>query len=329
MPPPSSPINDRAAADALATAANLPDDAETQVVLFSGRHVARFSARRLNPTESLADDFRDVARRFAAGVASKRSPVGYNPGRTPSSYEIAYLPVGEVAGLRDVLNDVEGSVGIELFEPNSREARELRFYIVAFRTENPSWIHFFRSKGETLRLKRTKKIVAVMSGAAYDELEADPLVFDTNFDAIIANGVTLVINQDAFARSLGFVEQARQLARETLAQLSERIAISNAEQFLAAAASDLNMVAKVRSIAAKIARDPAYADAMTTERVIAFAEENDIEIDVEEIDGKKHFVFHPEPRRRWRILRLLDDDYLHSQLTELDYEVNSKSPLNA
>ena len=40
--------------------------------------------------------------------------------------------------------------------------------------------------------------------------------------------------------------------------------------------------------------------------------------------ANNRFVFHPDPQRRWRILKLLDDDYLHSSLTEFDYEVNSE-----
>ncbi len=86
------------------------------------------------------------------------------------------------------------------------------------------------------------------------------------------------------------------------------------------------MVSKLRSVASKLA-NPTYRAAMSTERLIEFAAEHNLEIDVEEIDGENRLVFHADPARRWRILKLLDDDYLHSQLTQLNYEVNSKSPL--
>jgi hypothetical protein len=35
-------------------------------------------------------------------------------------------------------------------------------------------------------------------------------------------------------------------------------------------------------------------------------------------------VFDPSPAKRFRILNLLNDDYLKSVLTEREYEVNSK-----
>lgn len=35
-------------------------------------------------------------------------------------------------------------------------------------------------------------------------------------------------------------------------------------------------------------------------------------------------MFDPAPDKRWLILKLLDDDYLESVMTELKYESNSK-----
>jgi hypothetical protein len=252
--------------------------------------------------------------------------VGYSAGRTPAEYEVAYLRADRVDGLPEALAEAEAPVDLALFDPSSPAANALRFYIVATRTPNPGWIHFIRAKGATLRLRRTRKIAAIMRGAVYDELQGDPLVFDSTFDAIISDGVALVINQTRFERSLGFVAQAQTLARDTLTTLTTRLAIANVDDFVATASSDLNMIAKVRGIAERVVSNPAYAAAMSTERVIQFAEDNNIEIDVEEADGQPQLVFHAEPARRWRILKLLDDDYLHSQLTEADYEVNSKSP---
>lgn len=39
-------------------------------------------------------------------------------------------------------------------------------------------------------------------------------------------------------------------------------------------------------------------------------------------------MFYSDPARRWLILKLLDDDNPHSQLTALDYEADSKTFLH-
>jgi hypothetical protein len=60
---------------------------------------------------------------------------------------------------------------------------------------------------------------------------------------------------------------------------------------------------------------------------MTFANGRGIAMDTEVVNGSEQLVFHPDPQNRWRILKLLDDDYLHSSLTTVDYEVNSKSPM--
>jgi hypothetical protein len=242
------------------------------------------------------------------------------------AHEIAVLPVAGLEPLSGVLQSMAQPIEIELYA-DPVFTRKLRFYVVAARLPNPGWVYFFKAKGETLRLRKTRKVALVPSGTAFDELDADPLIFDSSFDAVVSSGYALIANQSAFERALEFVEQASAAAVATLGHLLTQVTVRNAPDFLAAAASDVNMISKLRSIAEKMAANPAYAAAMTTPALIEFAEARGIEIDTEVVDGDRQFVFLPDPQHRWRILKLLDDDYLHSSLTELDYEVNSKSPM--
>jgi hypothetical protein len=310
-------------AAALAALGGLADDAQVQVVLFSTGQNG-FDARRLNLTADLAGDFRALAREFGRRLTD-RMPVPYDAGRKPDSYEVVYLPEDGVEDLGDVTAAVADATRLELFNGTPAHAAKLRFYVVGIYSRNPGWTHFIRAKGPTLRLQRTRKLAAVMRRGTYDRLNVDPLLFDADFDAVVSDGVVLVANQKSFQRALDFVEQAQELARQTIKRLRAHLQIANFNDFRDAASADLNMVGKVGSIASKIAADPAYAAAMTTASVIAFAEEHNIEIDTVEVDGERQLEFHRDSARRYRILKLLDDDYLHSQLTDLDYEANSKS----
>ncbi len=80
---PTPAEDDASAAQALSAAADLPDEGETQVILFAGTTANEFLAQRLNPTESLAAGFRDIARDFASDALRKRTPVRYSAGRRP------------------------------------------------------------------------------------------------------------------------------------------------------------------------------------------------------------------------------------------------------
>lgn len=50
-----------------------------------------------------------------------------------------------------------------------------------------------------------------------------------------------------------------------------------------------------------------------------------LNIPTTDVDGEKQLVFRSEPDQRFRILKLVDDDYLRSTMTNHRYEVNSKT----
>ena len=92
-------------------------------------------------------------------------------------------------------------------------------------------------------------------------------------------------------------------------------------------AEQLNMVPRLMSINERF-EDAEYAAAMTIENIVGFAKKNpNLQIEFEGPAGREELVFQPDPQRRWKILQLLDDDFLVSDLTKFRYESNSKSPL--
>ncbi len=315
--------DNNANADKVRSAAAALGDGECQIVLFAAPRGDAFACRRVNPTKDIQNRFRRIAASWAAGL-SKRALVAYSAGRVPSENELAVLPTEGNAAIEAVTAPMENPIEIEVFS-SPEFADNLRFYVVAVKVLNPGWLFFIKAKGETLRLKKTRKVALVPSGNAYDELEADPLIFDPTFDAVMGDGLALVANQGSFERALGFIQQASEAGQRTLTQLLSTVTVTNAPDLLAAAATDVNMISKLRSIAEKMGTNPAYAAAMTTDKLVEFAKQRNIAIDTEEVDGETRFLWIPDPQHRWRILKLLDDDYLHSSLTNLNYEANSKS----
>jgi hypothetical protein len=199
--------------------------------------------------------------------------------------------------------------------------------VVSVRNED-QWFHFVRETSIRSRLARSGKIAAVMRDGAYDRVESDVLLFDRAVDAIVAAGLVFFVNQRQFERASGFTERAGKAAVATLKAITAQLRIKNFDGLLTAASSDSNMVAKLRGIQAKMAANVTYAKAMTMATLVAFVEARpELQIDLEGPPGKEHLVFYQDPPRRWRILKLLDDDYLHSQLTNIDYEANSKTTL--
>lgn len=302
---------------------------ETRVFLLARPGDDDWPIERLKMTDDLSEQFSDVLQGDAA-AHTEDLLVPYSAGRMPGGGEAAVLMTDAVPHLTDLLSTMEGEVAdVGDFDVRGELASDVRIYIVSVRHQNPGWIHGIRVKSMTsLRPTRSRKVAALWTDGLFDKLERDPLVFDDTFDAFVVGTQVVVVRQRNFERGLEFLAAAQAEAETILRSATANLAIANIDEFVSAARSDVNMLAKLRGINEKMQRDPAYATHLTMANILAFRAQNPgVELDVEGDPGQETLVFHREPARRWRIFKLLDDDYLHSQLTDLNYEVNSKDLL--
>lgn len=306
-------------------ALNAPTNVE--VLLLTQPEPGSFDAYMLNPTGNLEQDFVDVVAGFVASE-SDSTLVDHHPGRKPDDHEVAVSNLDELPELVPLTGQL-GTLDLPLFDPDSDAAKDLQFYVASLRIDGGQTVHLLRSMTIRKRLKRSNKLAVIFTGAAFDTLESDPLLFDPAFDAMIVDETILLFRLRDFDRALGVLEQTRAAARDTLTSITANLRIRNFDELEEAATSDINMIAKLRSVARRMDDDPAYAQAMTMEKIAPFARDRpDLKDILEGPEGEEEFVFHRDPQRRWRILKLLDDDYLHSEVTDLDYEANSKNPVN-
>jgi hypothetical protein len=116
-----------------------------------------------------------------------------------------------------------------------------------------------------------------------------------------------------------YFEGLRAKARDTIEAVHARVPISNVGEFEEACMANSLMLTKLASIA----RRP-YLNRVTFADVEKTIKTFGLEVQVVGGKGAKALVFDQSREGRWRILKLLDDDYLGSIMTEERYEVNSK-----
>lgn len=87
----------------------------------------------------------------------------------------------------------------------------------------------------------------------------------------------------------------------------------------AACTSQLPMMMKLTSLAKK-----PYVPKVTMEDLKRTFSEFNLDIQTVCQNGTEELVFESSPKKRWIILKLLDDDYLGSVMTREKYETNSK-----
>jgi hypothetical protein len=187
----------------------------------------------------------------------------------------------------------------------------------------------YRLKGAGIATRRARGwIQLVPRDGIYEPIKGEVLFYEPRFDALTCAGYAFFTTATLIQTKLQADTKARQLAKATLATVTKTVAIAGLADLEEAVMDDPNMRAKLASIARLLESDPGYAQLLTTERLVRFIQENpEYDIPIGQVDGKPALLFNPAPQHRHQIPKLLADDYLHSQLTDRNYEAGSKQRL--
>jgi hypothetical protein len=130
------------------------------------------------------------------------------------------------------------------------------------------------------------------------------------------------LNKDKFQKIFKFYEELVKVADTVLKTIEECIPIDDFAAFKEACAGHLQKLAKLKNIAGK-----PYLKDLKISQIKSVIERYNLPIEtVGEGDDAK-LCYNASDK--WAILRLLDDDYLESAMTNNHYETNSKRRLGS
>ena len=177
-------------------------------------------------------------------------------------------------------------------------------------------------------LQHTKKILAVWNGERFASLDAEPLVIDRSLRLFVftdeTTRIVLMKSNSSYESLFGALPDLKEQAATTYAATLGKLDIVGGEALQAACESDINMMRKLLSIQHKMDQ-PGYPEALDMPSVLTFLERNQhIDVPIDRSGDAPALVFSPQPQHRWALLKLLDDDFLRSDLTNINYEANSK-----
>ncbi len=188
----------------------------------------------------------------------------------------------------------------------------------------------YRLKGPGIATRRTRGIPLIPRDGIYRPIEGDLLYYEPRFDAFTCSGFAYFTTVTLIQTKLHADDKARQLATDTLSTVTAKVRIEGFADLEQAVMDDPSMRAKMAYVARLLQSDPEYAKKLTTNNLISFVETYpDYGIPVSKVNGKKALLFDPSPQHRHQIPRLLADDYLHSYLTDRNYEAGSKQRVKA
>jgi Domain of unknown function (DUF4868) len=294
-------------------------DSATNVVVAS-EPAGNLVFQRLNLRQDLANEFFSAAQEALPATDVVFTP--YDPGYTPDWNELAYIELAQNPAIAEVIDQLSQVQLAELFQEDDEIVDHLRFYAVVISATARSHGVFLRTYSPRKELSRKPGFAALFSHGHYDKIETKIFLFDRQIDCFSWDGYLFIRQISAFQRIFRYYEELRAKADDTVTAILDRIPISNADAFRAAGTGQIQMMSKL----AQIARKP-YLERVTMRDIQRTITDFGLDVQIVRENGRQKLLFEANPNKRWLILKLLDDDYLGSTMTEQKYEVNSKNAL--
>lgn len=178
---------------------------------------------------------------------------------------------------------------------------------------------FFRAFSEKAELKRKRGAALVARDGTFELVEDSIFLFDEEIDVFVFEGYVFVIRKRNYRRIFDQMAFILKRARRAAKELNKKVPIANFADFQDACGSDSRLADKILAV-----QERDYFDRLSYGMLKPVMREFEVDIPRQRINGRVHLVFGAGPAERFKILKLVDDDYLASTMTSHKYEVNSK-----
>lgn len=281
-------------------------------------------AHRVNLSSAAGDDIAAIAEHTRARVLDA-TQLAYAPTVLIPPGHCMHVAQTDAANLGLIHQEVERSDS-EVFDADADYTARATMLTARFAAQSGSAVTFYRVAETLLQFHKRKILGLVFRDGRYDRLEpSDVLMMRSEFDVLVIDGIAFFFAKQKFEQAFGFLEELQRASGETFDAVTAKLRIKGLDELRAACTSQAPMMAKMAAIRRSMNDDPAYARAMTMPKLTRFVREHPhLGIEIEGTGNSATLVYNPARATRWKILNLLDDDYLRSVLTERDYEAGSK-----
>lgn len=304
---------------------SLMDEEEVEVGAFAVNDESERSVRgrSVNLTDAAEDVFRHIFRNALDLRQEKKEHKWmlrpYDAIYKPEDDEVEWLPLGAVEPVAEAverMNDLNGLSPLD--ESDEAFIGGLTYW--GLKTGQPGKsAYVFRRFVRSAELSRNRRSALILRRGAFDRATERIFLFDNNVDCIVFKGYVFVLRKRDFRLMFEQMQKIFDLARLAAQDLHSRIPIANLDEFIEACGRDSRMADKMLAV-----QNRPYFDELDYLKVKPVIDEFNLGIPLKKENGRPMLIFQASPSERFKILKLVDDDYLRSKMTDLRYEVNSK-----
>jgi Kiwa protein KwaB-like len=280
--------------------------------------------QRLQLSDDLTEEFTGVIRqRFDRCRQDAENDdlklQAYDAGSKPDPHEVEYVDLSKHDSIRDQIASLSGLTELPVFDADESFIAGLRFYAIVLQPQSgDDPVFCFRAYSQKKELRRSPFFGALLSKGQFDRVREPLFLFDQHVDCIARDGLAFIFSKDKFQKIFRFFEMVLKTARSTLKTIEAQVPIANFDEFQKACEGHLQMLTKLKNIAGK----PYLASVTIMDIKKVMKEFPGLKVEIRKSKGKEMLVF--DRRDKWALLRLLDDDYLKSVMTGVNYEVSGK-----
>ncbi|MFL6068639.1 MAG: Kiwa anti-phage protein KwaB-like domain-containing protein [Gaiellaceae bacterium] len=245
----------------------------------------------------------------------------FDPLYKPDADEVEWARIDDIPAAALAVDRYANLSPLAPFDPADESyKRRMRYWVAVVTAADRRQAFFFRSFSASAELRRKRGAALVSRNGTFTRVDEHIFLFDRNVDCFVFGEYVFVLRHADFRRIFEQLDVVRRRAARAARDVLAKVPIANAEDFIKACSSQAAMAEKLLAV-----RERDYFDRLSYAMLAPVIEEFNLNIPTRDEDGTAHLVFESTPEQRWRILKLIDDDYLRSAMTSHRYEVNSKT----
>lgn len=304
------------------TSLNLNNANELTVCLASVNE-DKLEYQRLQLTDDLMNDFKENIKNLLCQykkILENNNLIihRHDEGTKLNGYDIEYLDLTKCDFVKTQINDLlpANKKKIFKFKDNNDFISSLKFYVISIKFKT-RMLNFFRIYSPKKELERSKIFAIFFEKGQFNKIRKPTFLFDYKIDCISENNDIFIFNKSNFYNMFRYYDLIKKLSSNTLEVIKSLNLINNFDELKKSCDSHLQMQLKLSSISAK-----PYLSKLNIDEIKKLNNKCKLNLEIK----YDKIVF--DKNKKWEILRLLDDGYLRSLLTQLLYETDNKRPLN-
>jgi hypothetical protein len=277
------------------------------------------SVERAQMKDQVAATFRAVLEKWLAQMAASSAEiVPFDPFSDSDAERLETISASEVPVLVQLLasiQDGQASQVAPIQEVDAKFLARLWAYAVVSSVEGRRNLYFRKFQPSRVVREDSPLGLSFRKGIL-SKLEAPAFNFDESADALVVGADALVLQKTLFEQIFDFAGQVyTPLAKQAIANIREIGILSDPNGLAAAIEADDNKLKK----AANIGKSIDFAK-LTWDNLKKIQENYGVPLLLDEENRR----IVNRPADTWSILKVLNDDYLRSEMTDELYEVQSK-----